>query len=155
MSLIKEEMVSEIIILRRRRGGRIGYRWAKGGHYRDYRNSLGDWQYRDGACRETRNPTDAESGVIDGCAQTVDFGARMPTKRMNKYGRTIPSMRRISRQKKTDGIDCMRRNSPSGSIGSGGGGMPEEVGSICILDNSRGLRTKILRGMLSMSNYIE
>ena len=47
---------------------------GKGRHYRDYRNSRVDWKYRDGAWRETRNPTDAEIGVIDGGAQTVDFG---------------------------------------------------------------------------------
>ena len=44
--------------------------------YRDYNNPWGAWQYRYGAWRETRNPTDAEIDVIAGSSQTVDFGER-------------------------------------------------------------------------------
>ena len=55
-----------------------------GRQYRDYINSRGDWKYPDGAWRETRNLTDAEIDVIDGCAQTVDIGAHAK-KRMKKY----------------------------------------------------------------------
>ena len=35
---------------------------------------MGGWQYRDGAWRDARDPTDAEIVVIDGSAKTVDFG---------------------------------------------------------------------------------
>ena len=64
------------IILRRRRGGRnwVPMSTWEERQYRDYINTLGDWRHQDGAWRETRNPTDAEIDVIDGGAQTVDFG---------------------------------------------------------------------------------
>ena len=42
--------------------------------YRDYFNSRGDWQYQDGAWRETRNPTDAAIDVVDGSEKAVGFG---------------------------------------------------------------------------------
>ena len=60
---------------------RQGGNWAPMGtrnerQYRDYNNPWGAWQYRYGAWRETRNPTDAEIDVIAGSSQTVDFGER-------------------------------------------------------------------------------
>ena len=75
MSLSTEEMMPPSIILRIRHGGD----WAPTGtmgerQYREYSGSWGNWQYRDGACREMRDQTAVEIDAIDGSTHRVDIG---------------------------------------------------------------------------------
>ena len=76
-SQVKEDRTPSSIILRIIR--QVGENWAPMStrnerQYREYISSWGDWEYPDGAWRETRNPTDSEIDVADGGAHAVDFG---------------------------------------------------------------------------------
>ena len=74
MSLVKGGRKPAAIIPRIRHGGWEPTGARDGRQYRKYSSSRGDWQYRDGAWREMRDPTDAEIEVTDGSTQTVGFG---------------------------------------------------------------------------------